>query len=252
MSGRSSFPGSCLRISAPCSARARGRFRWVALSGDPNDIYTTDKAVMELFPDNDRLHKWMRAARERTPSKGCRRASAGWATASGTRPECCNDLVASGKVSAPIVIGRDHLDCGSVASPYRETEAMADGSDAIADWPLLNALTATSSGAAWVSIHHGGGTGIGRSIQVTLYIGKTGMSGFEFREQILMDRFGIQINKTSFNSVSPIFTIGGRPGQACNTCSTRSPAPNRRRAGPRRRRRQPGRPRSPCASKPRP
>jgi urocanate hydratase len=149
----------------PLFCEGKGPFRWVALSGDPNDIYTNDKAVMELFPDNDRLHKWMRGARERIAFQGLP-ARICW-LGYGERDKAgvlFNDLVASGKVSAPIVIGRDHLDCGSVASPYRETEAMVDGSDAIADWPLLNALTATSSGAAWVSIHHGGGTGIGRSI----------------------------------------------------------------------------------------
>ena len=159
------FPGFVPAYIRPLFCEGKGPFRWVALSGDPNDIYTTDKAVMELFPDNDRLHKWMRAARERIAFQGLP-ARICW-LGYGERDKAgvlFNDLVASGKVSAPIVIGRDHLDCGSVASPYRETEAMADGSDAIADWPLLNALTATSSGAAWVSIHHGGGTGIGRSI----------------------------------------------------------------------------------------
>ena len=137
----------------------------MALSGDPHDIEVTDRAVMDLFPDNDRLQKWMRGARERIrfqglPARICwlgygERDKAGLAF---------NDLVASGKISAPIVIGRDHLDCGSVASPYRETESMLDGSDAIADWPLLNAMINTASGASWVSIHHGGGVGIGRSI----------------------------------------------------------------------------------------
>jgi urocanate hydratase len=159
------FPGFVPAYIRPLFCEGKGPFRWVALSGDPNDIYTTDKAVMELFPDNDRLHKWMRAARERIAFQGLP-ARICW-LGYGERDKAgvlFNDLVASGKVSAPIVIGRDHLDCGSVASPYRETEAMIDGSDAIADWPLLNALTATSSGAAWVSIHHGGGTGIGRSI----------------------------------------------------------------------------------------
>jgi urocanate hydratase len=159
------FPGFVPAYIRPLFCEGKGPFRWVALSGDPNDIYTTDKAVMELFPDNDRLHKWMRGARERIAFQGLP-ARICW-LGYGERDKAgvlFNDLVASGKVSAPIVIGRDHLDCGSVASPYRETEAMVDGSDAIADWPLLNALTATSSGAAWVSIHHGGGTGIGRSI----------------------------------------------------------------------------------------
>ena len=159
------FPGFVPAYIRPLFCEGKGPFRWAALSGDPQDIAATDKAVLDLFPDNDRLHKWIRGAQERIawqglPARICwlgygERDKAGLAF---------NDLVASGAVSAPIVIGRDHLDCGSVASPYRETEAMADGSDAIADWPLLNALTATSSGATWVSIHHGGGVGIGRSI----------------------------------------------------------------------------------------
>jgi len=143
----------------------KGPFRWAALSGDPKDIAATDRAVLDLFPDNDRLHRWMRGAQERIAFQGLP-ARICW-LGYGERDKAglaFNDLVASGAVSAPIVIGRDHLDCGSVASPYRETEAMADGSDAIADWPLLNALTAASSGATWVSIHHGGGVGIGRSI----------------------------------------------------------------------------------------
>ena len=132
----------------------------------------TDRAVLDLFPDNDRLHKWIRGAQDRIAWQGLP-ARICW-LGYGERDQAglaFNDLVASGKVSAPIVIGRDHLDCGSVASPYRETEAMADGSDAIADWPLLNALVNTASGASWVSLHHGGGVGIGRSIhagQVTV------------------------------------------------------------------------------------
>jgi urocanate hydratase len=159
------FPGFVPAYIRPLFCEGKGPFRWVALSGDPKDIAATDKAVLGLFPDNDRLHKWIRGAQDRIawqglPARICwlgygERDKAGLAF---------NDLVASGAVSAPIVIGRDHLDCGSVASPYRETEAMLDGSDAIADWPLLNALTASSSGASWVSLHHGGGVGIGRSI----------------------------------------------------------------------------------------
>ena len=159
------FPGFVPAYIRPLFCEGKGPFRWVALSGDPKDIAATDKAVLDLFPDNDRLHKWIRGAQDRIawqglPARICwlgygERDKAGLAF---------NDLVASGAVSAPIVIGRDHLDCGSVASPYRETEAMLDGSDAIADWPLLNALTASSSGASWVSLHHGGGVGIGRSI----------------------------------------------------------------------------------------
>jgi urocanate hydratase len=159
------FPGFVPAYIRPLFCEGKGPFRWVALSGDPKDLDATDRAVMDLFPDNDRLQKWMRGAREKIgfqglPARICwlgygERDKAGLAF---------NDLVASGRVSAPIVIGRDHLDCGSVASPYRETESMLDGSDAIADWPLLNALVNTASGASWVSIHHGGGVGIGRSI----------------------------------------------------------------------------------------
>ncbi len=159
------FPGFVPAYIRPLFCEGKGPFRWAALSGDPKDIYATDKAVMDLFPDNDRLQKWMRGAKEKIAFQGLP-ARICW-LGYGERDKAglaINDLVASGEVSAPIVIGRDHLDCGSVASPYRETEAMADGSDAIADWPLLNALVNTSSGASWVSIHHGGGVGIGRSI----------------------------------------------------------------------------------------
>jgi len=159
------FPGFVPAYIRPLFCEGKGPFRWAALSGNPQDIYKTDKAVMDLFPDNDHLQKWMRAAGEKVAFQGLPAASAGWATASVTS-RCLkfNEMVASGELDAPIVIGRDHLDAGSVASPYRETESMADGSDAIADWPLLNALINTASGATWVSIHHGGGVGIGRSI----------------------------------------------------------------------------------------
>jgi len=159
------FPGFVPAYIRPLFCEGKGPFRWVALSGDPKDIHTTDRAVMDLFPDNDRLQKWMRGAQEKVAFQGLP-ARICW-LGYGERDKAglaFNDLVASGQVSAPIVIGRDHLDCGSVASPYRETEAMADGSDAIADWPLLNALVNTASGASWVSLHHGGGVGIGRSI----------------------------------------------------------------------------------------
>ena len=158
------FPGFVPAYIRPLFCEGKGPFRWVALSGDPKDIYATDKAVMDLFPDNDRLQKWMRGAKDKIAFQGLP-ARICW-LGYGERDKAglaINDLVASGEVSAPIVIGRDHLDCGSVASPYRETEAMADGSDAIADWPLLNAMVNTASGASWVSIHHGGGVGIGRS-----------------------------------------------------------------------------------------
>jgi urocanate hydratase len=159
------FPGFVPAYIRPLFCEGKGPFRWVALSGDPRDIEVTDRAVLDLFRDNDRLQKWLRGARERISFQGLP-ARICW-LGYGERDKAglaFNDLVASGKISAPIVIGRDHLDCGSVASPYRETEAMLDGSDAIADWPLLNAMINTASGASWVSIHHGGGVGIGRSI----------------------------------------------------------------------------------------
>jgi urocanate hydratase len=159
------FPGFVPAYIRPLFTEGKGPFRWAALSGDPEDIYTTDRAVLELFPDNDHLRKWLTAARDRVAFQGLP-ARICW-LGYGERDRAglrFNELVASGAVRAPIVIGRDHLDCGSVASPYRETEGMADGSDAIADWPLLNAMVNTASGASWVSIHHGGGVGIGRSI----------------------------------------------------------------------------------------
>lgn len=159
------FPGFVPAYIRPLFCEGLGPFRWAALSGDPEDIKVTDQALKELFPDNAHLHRWLDAAEEYVEFEGLP-ARICW-LGYGERHQAgllFNKLVAEGKVSAPIVIGRDHLDSGSVASPYRETEGMLDGSDAIADWPLLNALTATSSGATWVSIHHGGGVGIGRSI----------------------------------------------------------------------------------------
>jgi urocanate hydratase len=166
------FPGFVPAYIRPLFCEGKGPFRWVALSGDPADIAATDRAVLELFPENESLARWIRLAGEKVRFEGlpARICWLGYGERhlAGLR---FNDLVASGEITAPIVIGRDHLDCGSVASPYRETEAMLDGSDAIADWPLLNALLNTASGASWVSIHHGGGVGIGRSIhagQVTV------------------------------------------------------------------------------------
>jgi urocanate hydratase len=159
------YPGFVPAYIRPLFCEGKGPFRWVALSGDPEDIYATDRAVMELFPENEHLLRWLRMAQEQVvfqglPARICwlgygERAKAGLRF---------NEMVARGEVKAPIVIGRDHLDSGSVASPNRETEAMADGSDAIADWPLLNALVNAVNGATWVSIHHGGGVGIGYSI----------------------------------------------------------------------------------------
>jgi len=159
------FPGFVPAYIRPLFCEGKGPFRWAALSGDPADIAVTDRAVLELFPDNEPLERWIRSAQEKVAFQGlpARICWLGYGERhlAGLR---FNELVARGEISAPIVIGRDHLDAGSVASPYRETEAMADGSDAIADWPLLNALVNTASGASWVSIHHGGGVGIGRSI----------------------------------------------------------------------------------------
>ncbi len=159
------FPGFVPAYIRPQFEEGLGPFRWAALSGDPKDIEATDRAILDLFPDNDHLRRWITMAEERVAYQGLP-ARICW-LGYGERHRAglkFNEMVASGELSAPIVIGRDHLDSGSVASPYRETEAMADGSDAIADWPLLNALVNTASGASWVSIHHGGGVGMGRSI----------------------------------------------------------------------------------------
>jgi len=158
------FPGFVPAYIRPLFCEGKGPFRWVALSGDPQDIYRTDEAVMELFPQDEHLHRWLRMAREKVPFQGLparicwlgygERALAGLKL---------NELVAKGIVQAPIVIGRDHLDAGSVASPNRETEGMLDGTDAVSDWAVLNALINTAGGATWVSFHHGGGVGIGYS-----------------------------------------------------------------------------------------
>jgi len=159
------YPGFIPAYIRPLFCEGKGPFRWVALSGDPADIAATDRAVLEEFPDDEPLGRWIRMAGERVAFEGLP-ARICW-LGYGERHRLglrFNDMVRSGELKAPIVIGRDHLDAGSVASPYRETEDMADGSDAIADWPLLNAMLNTSSGATWVSIHHGGGVGIGRSI----------------------------------------------------------------------------------------
>jgi urocanate hydratase len=159
------FPGFVPAYIRPLFCEGKGPFRWAALSGDPADIARTDRAILDLFPDNEPLARWIRMAGEKVHFQGlpARICWLGYGERDRAGLEF-NKLVESGEISAPIVIGRDHLDSGSVASPYRETEGMADGSDAIADWPLLNALLNASSGASWVSIHHGGGVGIGRSI----------------------------------------------------------------------------------------
>jgi urocanate hydratase len=160
-----SYPGFVPAYVRPLFCEGKGPFRWVALSGDPEDIRVTDEAILELFPDDAHLHRWIRMAQERVHFQGLP-ARICW-LGYGERHRAglrFNELVASGAVKAPIVIGRDHLDAGSVASPNRETEGMRDGSDAIADWPVLNALVNAVSGATWVSYHHGGGVGIGYSL----------------------------------------------------------------------------------------
>src|SRR5947199_9755708 len=165
------IPGFVPEYIRPLFCEGRGPFRWVALSGDPEDIARTDKLALELFPENQTLSRWMKLAKERIQFQGLA-ARICW-LGYGERAQfglAINELVKRGELKAPIVIGRDHLDCGSVASPNRETEGMKDGSDAIADWPLLNALANTSCGASWVSLHHGGGVGIGYSIHAGMVI----------------------------------------------------------------------------------
>jgi len=184
------YPGFLPAYIRPLFCEGRGPFRWVALSGDPEDIAATDKAVLEEFPDDDGLHKWMRLAKERIAFQGLP-ARICW-LGYGERHRLglrFNEMVRKGQLKAPIVIGRDHLDSGSVASPYRETEAMIDGSDAIADWPLLNALVNTAAGATWVSIHHGGGVGIGRSIHAGMVVVADGtdLAGEKLSRVLLSD-----------------------------------------------------------------
>jgi urocanate hydratase len=182
-----SYPGFVPAYIRPLFCEGSGPFRWVALSGDPADIAVTDRAIADLFPENESLHRWLRMASEKVhfqglPARICW-LSYGERHRAGLR---FNELVASGAVQAPIVIGRDHLDSGSVASPYRETEAMADGSDAVADWPVLNAMLNVSSGAAWVAVHHGGGVGIGNSIHAGAQVVADGTEQGAFRvERVL-------------------------------------------------------------------
>lgn len=189
------FPGFVPAYIRPLFCEGRGPFRWAALSGEASDIHKTDQAILDLFPEDDSLqnaslHRWIKMAGERVHFQGLP-ARICW-LGYGERDragERFNDMVASGELAAPVVIGRDHLDAGSVASPYRETEAMLDGSDAIADWPLLNAMVNVASGATWVSIHHGGGVGMGRSIhagQVTVADG-TELAGEKIRRVLTND-----------------------------------------------------------------
>ncbi|MFJ9585436.1 urocanate hydratase [Streptomyces acidicola] len=184
------FPGFVPAYIRPLFCEGKGPFRWAALSGEASDIAKTDQAILDLFPENESLARWIKMARERVHFQGLP-ARICW-LGYGERDragERFNDMVASGELAAPLAIGRDHLDCGSVASPYRETEAMLDGSDAIADWPLLNAMVNVASGASWVSIHHGGGVGMGRSIhagQVTVADG-TKLGGEKIRRVLTND-----------------------------------------------------------------
>jgi urocanate hydratase len=189
------YPGFVPAYIRPLFCEGKGPFRWAALSGDPADIAATDRAVLDLFPDNEPLARWIRAAGERVHFQGlpARICWLGYGERhlAGMR---FNDMVASGELQAPVAIGRDHLDCGSVASPYRETEAMLDGSDAIADWPLLNAMVNVASGATWVSIHHGGGVGIGRSIHAgqVVVVDGTALAGAK-AERVLTNDPGMGI-----------------------------------------------------------
>ena len=177
------YPGFVPEYIRPLFCEGKGPFRWVALSGNPEDIYKTDKKVLELFPNDDALRRWITMAQEKVkfqglPSRIC------WLGYKERNifGEAINDMVASGELDAPIVIGRDHLDCGSVASPNRETENMKDGSDAVADWPILNALLSTAGGSSWTSVHHGGGVGLGLSIHSGVVIVADGTA--EMRERI--------------------------------------------------------------------
>lgn len=176
------FPGFVPAYIRPLFCEGKGPFRWVALSGDPEDIYTTDKALAELFPENKGLQRWLSLAKDKIAFQGLP-ARICW-LGMGEREKAgllFNELVRTGKVKAPIVIGRDHLDCGSVASPNRETEAMKDGSDAVADWPILNALINTAGGASWVSFHHGGGVGMGYSLHAGMVIVADGSADVDER-----------------------------------------------------------------------
>jgi urocanate hydratase len=189
------FPGFVPAYVRPLFCEGRGPFRWVALSGDPEDIRKTDEAVLRLFPEQESLTRWIRLARARVPFQGLP-ARVCW-LGYGERARfglAINEMVARGELAAPIVIGRDHLDAGSVASPYRETEGMADGSDAIADWPILNALLNAVGGATWVAVHHGGGVGIGYSVHAGMVIVADGHRATDRRlERVLTTDPGIGI-----------------------------------------------------------
>ena len=218
----------------PLFCEGKGPFRWAALSGDPADIAATDAAILDLFPDNEPLARWIRMAQEKVHFQGlpARICWLGYGERhlAGLR---FNELVARGDVQAPIVLGRDHLDCGSVASPYRETEAMADGSDAIADWPLLNALVNTASGASWVSIHHGGGVGIGRSIhagQVCVADG-TPLAG-EKLERVLTNDPGMGVIRHVDAGYEEAAEVAAPAGRARPHAAVMAPPPGPRPSSP--------------------
>ena len=208
------FPGFVPAYVRPLFCEGRGPFRWVALSGDPKDIHRTDELVLELFPEDEHLRRWITLARDRIQFQGLP-ARICW-LAQGQRARfgvALNDLVARGELSAPIVIGRDHLDTGSVASPFRETEGMKDGSDAIADWPILNALLNVASGASWVSFHHGGGVGIGNSLHAGQVIVADGTPEMRVRlERVLTNDPGIGVARHADAGYESAFATAAREG----------------------------------------
>jgi len=208
------IPGFVPAYIRPLFCEGKGPFRWVALSGEADDIYRTDQAVMEVLPDNEPLHRWLRLARDRVQFQGlpARICWLGYGERSrvGIR---FNEMVASGELKAPIVIGRDHLDAGSVASPYRETEAMRDGSDAVADWPILNALVNTASGASWVSVHHGGGVGMGNSIHAGMVVVADGSAAMAERlQRVLTTDPGMGVLRHADAGYETAVAFAGRQG----------------------------------------
>jgi urocanate hydratase len=208
------IPGFVPAYIRPLFSEGKGPFRWVALSGDPHDIYRTDRAVIETLPENEHVHRWLRLARERVQFQGLP-ARICW-LGYGERAKVglrFNEMVKSGELGAPIVIGRDHLDAGSVASPYRETEAMRDGSDAIADWPILNALVNTAAGASWVSVHHGGGVGIGNSIHAGMVVVADGTPAMADRlERVLTTDPGMGVIRHADAGYEIAVEFAGRHG----------------------------------------
>jgi urocanate hydratase len=208
------FPGFVPAYVRPLFCRGAGPFRWAALSGDPADIHRIDAALLEAFPDDVLLQRWLKLAPERIAFQGLP-ARICW-LGYGDRARAgllFNDLVRRGEVSAPVAIGRDHLDTGSVASPFRETESMRDGSDAIADWPILNALLSTASGASWVSVHHGGGVGIGNSIHAGLVVVADGTDEMDERlTRVLTNDPGIGVARHADAGYAEAAEAAGRGG----------------------------------------